>query len=173
MNNEISNEVTEAKVMDNNQIRDYLPHRFPFLFVDRVLNWEANQYLLAYKNVSINEPFFNGHFPERPIMPGVVIIEALAQAVGILMLKSNESASSLDNNSGENKPGPKKRDIFFLAGIDEARFKRVVEPGDQLQLEIKVLVAKNQVWKCKAVASVDGKLVCSAVIMVMRGSESA
>jgi 3-hydroxyacyl-[acyl-carrier-protein] dehydratase len=85
--------------------------------------------------------------------------------VGILMLKSNESS--------QNSPPPKKQDIFFLAGIDEARFKRIVEPGDQLQLEIKVLVAKHQVWKCKALASVGGKLVCSAVIMVMRGSESA
>ena len=155
--------MTETTGMNNSQISSYLPHRFPFLFVDRVLNWEANQSLLAYKNVSINEPFFSGHFPERPIMPGVVIIEALAQAVGILMLKSNESSSSLDN----------KREVFFLAGIDEARFKRVVEPGDQLQLEVTVLVAKRHVWKCKAVASVEGKLVCSAVIMVMRGSESA
>ena len=151
--------------MDINEIREYLPHRFPFLFVDRVLAWEPNQSLLAYKNVTINEHFFIGHFPQRPVMPGVLIIEALAQAVGLLMLKSSElSADPL---------APKKQDSFFLVGVDEARFKRIVEPGDQLQLEIKVLVAKRHVWKCNAVASVDGKLACSAVIMVMRGSESA
>lgn len=144
--------------MNINEIKHYLPHRFPFLFVDRVLDWQPNQSLLAYKNVSINEPFFTGHFPERPIMPGVLIIEALAQAVGLLMLKSNEA--SLGSR-------------FLLAGVDEARFKRVVEPGDQLQLEVKVLVAKRNVWKCSAVASVAGQLACSAVIMVMRGSVSA
>lgn len=151
--------------MNVNEIKEFLPHRFPFLFVDRVLDWQPNQSLLAYKNVTVNEPFFNGHFPARPIMPGVLIIEALAQAVGLLMLKSNEP--SLDSRA------PKKNDVFFLAGVDEARFKRVVEPGDQLQLEVKVLVAKRNVWKCSAVASVAGQLACSAVIMVMRGSESA
>jgi 3-hydroxyacyl-[acyl-carrier-protein] dehydratase len=152
-------------VININEITQYLPHRFPFLFIDRVLEWEPNQSLLAYKNVTINEPFFAGHFPQRPIMPGVLIIEALAQAVGILMLKSNES--SLDSGT------QKKQDVFFLAGVDEARFKRVVEPGDQLQLEVKVLVAKRNIWKCSAMASVAGQLACSAVIMVMRGSESA
>ena len=151
--------------MNINEIKHCLPHRFPFLFVDRVLDWQPNQSLLAYKNVTVNEPFFNGHFPQRPIMPGVLIIEALAQAVGLLMLKSKEP--SLDSLA------PKKSDVFFLAGVDEARFKRVVEPGDQLQLDVKVLVAKRNVWKCTAVASVTGQLACSAVIMVMRGSESA
>lgn len=145
-------------------ISEYLPHRFPFLFVDRVVAWEPNQSLLAYKNVTINEPFFTGHFPQRPIMPGVLIVEALAQAVGLLMLKSSELS--------DDPLGPKKQDSFFLAGVDEARFKRIVEPGDQLQLEIGVLVAKRRVWKCRAVASVDQKLACSAEIMVMRGSES-
>jgi len=144
--------------MTVHEIKEFLPHRFPFLFVDRVLDWQPNQSLLAYKNVTVNEPFFNGHFPEQPIMPGVLIVEALAQAVGLLMLKSNESSVG---------------GRFLLAGIDEARFKRVVEPGDQLQLEVKVLVAKRNVWKCTAMASVAGQLACSAVIMVMRGSERA
>ncbi len=154
--------------MNINEITQYLPHRFPFLFIDRVLEWEPNQSLLAYKNVTVNEPFFTGHFPERPIMPGVLVIEALAQAIGILMLKSNEPPAGQVPDSR----APKKKDVFFLAGVDEARFKRVVEPGDQLQLEVKVLVAKRNIWKCSGVASVAGQLACSAVIMVMRGSES-
>ena len=140
-------------MMDIKQIREYLPHRYPFLLVDRVveMDLEAKQ-ISAYKNVTINEPFFNGHFPDHPIMPGVLIIESMAQAAGIL---------------GFNMMGVKPADgvLYFFVGSDKLRFRQPVVPGDQLKLEARFLSAKRNIWKFDCKATVDGKLVCSAEII--------
>jgi 3-hydroxyacyl-[acyl-carrier-protein] dehydratase len=144
-------------VMDIDEIKKYLPHRYPFLLVDRILEVVPGKSLTAIKNVSVNEPFFNGHFPEGPIMPGVLIIEALAQASGILIFKTDNSMPAPDN-------------WFFLGGVDNARFKRLVRPGDQLRLEIELLKSRRDLWKFKCTALVDGQLACSAEILNMRGS---
>jgi 3-hydroxyacyl-[acyl-carrier-protein] dehydratase len=144
-------------MMDIDEIKKYLPHRYPFLLVDRILEVVPGKSLTAIKNVTVNEPFFNGHFPEGPIMPGVLIIEALAQASGILIFKTDNSMPAPDN-------------WFFLGGVDNARFKRVVRPGDQLRLEIQILRARRDLWKFKCEASVDGQLACSAEILNVRGS---
>ncbi len=141
--------------MDINEIKKRLPHRYPFLLVDRVISCELNKSIVAIKNVTINEPFFNGHFPFRPVMPGVLIIEAMAQASGLLTLESLGETFSESN-------------VFFFAGIDHARFKRVVEPGDQLRLEIEVLKARRDLWKFKGTASVEGELACAAEFMMIR-----
>lgn len=130
----------------------FLPHRHPFLLIDRVLDYEPGERLTAIKNVTINEPFFPGHFPVRPVMPGVLIMEALAQATGMLAYVSS------DNMSSENS-------LYYFAGIDNARFRKPVEPGDQLVLEVEVIKFKRGVWKFKCEASVDGKLVASADLM--------
>lgn len=144
--------------IDHLGVRDLLPHRFPFLLVDRVLELEPGKSLKAIKNVTCNEPFFNGHFPGFPVMPGVLIIEALAQASGILILKSNEAYSP-------------QRDLFYLAGVDNARFKRPVVPGDQLELCVEVLKNKLDLWKFKCTAFVGGELVCSAEILNIKGAQ--
>ena len=139
-------------MMDINEIREYLPHRYPFLLVDRVteLDYEA-QSIRAYKNVSINEPFFNGHFPAHPIMPGVLIIEAMAQAAGILGFKMLDAK-------------PADGTLYYFVGSDKLRFRQPVLPGDQLVLEAKVLSRKSMIWKFECRALVDGKPVCSAEI---------
>ncbi|HEK1008677.1 MULTISPECIES: 3-hydroxyacyl-ACP dehydratase FabZ [unclassified Pseudomonas] len=139
-------------MMDINEIREYLPHRYPFLLVDRVtdLDFEA-QSIRAYKNVSINEPFFNGHFPEHPVMPGVLIIEAMAQAAGILGFKM------LDTK-------PADGTLYYFVGSDKLRFRQPVLPGDQLVLEAKFIGRKKTIWKFECRALVDGKPVCSAEI---------
>lgn len=129
-----------------------LPHRFPFLMVDRVIKIENGRSLVALKNVTINEPFFQGHFPSRPVMPGVLIIEALAQAAGLLAF-SIVGAPLGDGN------------LFYLVGVDNARFKQPVSPGDQLHLEIEFVKAMRGVWKFTAQAKVDGNLVASADLM--------
>ncbi len=139
--------------MDVRQIMEALPHRYPFLLVDRVLELEVNQRILAQKNVSMNEEFFSGHFPKFPVMPGVLIIEALAQAAGILSFKSME-----------NKKAPGEQ-IYLFAGIDGARFKRPVVPGDILQLEVTMDKYTMGVWKYTARAMVDGQLVAEAKLM--------
>lgn len=132
-------------------IRKLLPHSYPFLLVDRVTSYELNKRITGFKNVSINEPFFQGHFPTRPIMPGVLIIEAMAQLSGVLALKSV----------------PKREDnIFFLAGVDNARFKKIVAPGDKIILNAEVIKAKKNIWKLQCSAFVDEKLACSADIIV-------
>ncbi len=136
--------------MDINEVLKYLPHRYPFLLVDRVLDYKVGEYLEALKNVSYNEPHFTGHFPRRPVMPGVLITESLAQATSILATLSS------DNHSDDS--------LFYLAGIDNARFKRQVEPGDQLHLRIDFIKEKRGIWKFATKASVDGKLACSAEI---------
>lgn len=138
--------------MDIQEILEHLPHRYPFLLVDRVLELEPNKSIHAYKNVTINEPFFVGHFPHHPVMPGVLIMEALAQAAGILSFKSMDE-----------KPSPDT--VFYFAGIDEARFKKPVVPGDQLHLHIQLERQMRGVWKFFAEARVDGQLAASAKLM--------
>lgn len=138
--------------MNVTEIREYLPHRYPFLLVDRVESLTEGEQIIAYKNVSVNEPFFNGHFPDSPIMPGVLIIEALAQAAGILGFKTVGKK-------------PKDGSIYYLVGCDNARFKRMVVPGDKLQLEATVLSSRRGIWKFDCKASVDGELAASATIL--------
>lgn len=140
-------------MMDINEIREYLPHRYPFLLVDRVveLDIEAKR-IRAYKNVSINEPFFNGHFPQHPIMPGVLIIEAMAQAAGILGFKM------LDVK-------PADGTLYYFVGSDKLRFRQPVLPGDQLQLNAQFISVKRGIWKFDCNATVDDKPVCSAEII--------
>ncbi len=137
--------------MDINEVLKYLPHRYPFLLIDRVLDYQIGEYLEALKNVSHNEPHFTGHFPQRPIMPGVLITESLAQATSILATLSSSNTS--DDS------------IFYLAGIDKARFKRQVEPGDQLQLRVDFIKERRGIWKFATKASVEGQLACSAEII--------
>lgn len=134
--------------MDINEIRALLPHRYPFLLVDRVTEIQPGQRLVAYKNVTINEPFFDGHFPGHPVMPGVLILEALAQASAILAYKS------------ENMDPTQK--VTYLMGIDGAKFRKPVLPGDRLTLEVEVLRHKGVIWKQKGTASVDGVKVAEA-----------
>ncbi|NOK01012.1 MULTISPECIES: 3-hydroxyacyl-ACP dehydratase FabZ [Myxococcus] len=131
--------------MDIGEILNLLPHRYPFLLVDRVVEIVPGQKLTAYKNVTINEPFFNGHFPGHPVMPGVLILEALAQATAILAYKSENMDPS--------------RKLTYLMGVDGARFRKPVLPGDRLQLEIEVVRHKGAVWKTKGLATVDGARV--------------
>ena len=134
------------------EVMKYLPHRYPFLLIDRVLDYTENETLHAIKNVSMNEPFFQGHFPEYPVMPGVLILEALAQATGILAFQSMKDKLSEDN-------------LYLFVGIDNARFKKQVVPGDQLHLKVKLLKEKRGIWKFEAEAYVDDQLACSAVLM--------
>jgi 3-hydroxyacyl-[acyl-carrier-protein] dehydratase len=138
--------------MNIQEVKNYLPHRYPFLLIDRVLELNVKKSLVAIKNVTFNEPQFNGHFPGQPIMPGVMIIEALAQATGILAFKS-EVGRPVDGQ------------IYMLVGIDKARFKRTIEPGDQLLLEVNVMTIKRGIWKFKCRALVDDELVASTELM--------
>ena len=138
--------------MDINEILQHLPHRYPFLLVDRVVDMELGKSIHAYKNVTINEPFFTGHFPHYPVMPGVLIMEALAQAAGILSFKT----------TGEI---PSEQSVFFFAGIDNARFKKPVTAGDQLHLHVEIVRQMRGIWKYKAEARVDGEVVAEAELM--------
>ncbi|MEE8530542.1 MAG: 3-hydroxyacyl-ACP dehydratase FabZ [Betaproteobacteria bacterium] len=143
--------------MDIHEILKYLPHRYPFLLVDRVLSCESGKEIVALKNVTINEPFFSGHFPHHPIMPGVLIIEALAQAAALLTLKT--ANLKVDSDS-----------VYYFVGIDEARFKKPVYAGDQLILKVAIARQLKGVWKYSARAEVDDKLVTEAKLMcTMRG----
>jgi len=135
-----------------NEVMRYLPHRFPFLLVDRVLEYEAGKSLTALKNVTMNEPFFQGHFPNKPIMPGVLVIEALAQATGLLAFCTQEQEPS-DNF------------IYMLVSVDKARFKRQVIPGDALILEVEVTRRLRGMWKFDAVARVGDEVAASAELM--------
>ncbi|WP_428424157.1 3-hydroxyacyl-ACP dehydratase FabZ [Methylibium sp.] len=139
-------------MMDIHQILAKLPHRYPFLLVDRVLEVEFGKRIKALKNVSINEPFFVGHFPHRPVMPGVLVLEALAQAAALLSFADDNLQS--DKNS-----------VIYFVGIDGARFKRPVEPGDQLILEVEADRVRGGIHKFKARASVAGELACGAELM--------
>jgi 3-hydroxyacyl-[acyl-carrier-protein] dehydratase len=138
--------------MDIQQILQHLPHRYPFLMIDRVTEFKAGESLVGYKNVTYNEPFFMGHFPERPVMPGVLILEAMAQATGLLAFRTVER-------------GAKRESLYFLVGIDKARFKRPVEPGDQLILSAKLVRARRGIWVFDCESSVDGQVVATAQIM--------
>ena len=139
-------------VMDVKEIREYLPHRYPFLLVDRVTELNLGDSIVAYKNVTVNEPFFNGHFPDHPVMPGVLVIEAMAQAAGILGFKTMDKT-------------PQDGSIYYFVGSDKLRFKRPVVPGDKLQLDAAIVSEKRGIWKFECRASVDGQLVASATIL--------
>jgi len=138
--------------MDILEIKEYMPHRYPFLLVDRVVELNLGESIVAIKNVSVNEPFFNGHFPESPIMPGVLIIEAMAQAAGILGFKT------------VNKK-PADGSIYMFVGADKMRFKRPVTPGDQLTLKAWIISEKRGIWKFGCESEVDGQFVSGGEIL--------
>lgn len=138
--------------LDINQIKQYLPHRYPLLLVDRVLDWESGKSITAIKNVTVNEEFFNGHFPGKPVMPGVLMVEAMAQTAAIL------SFLTMGQKPDENT-------IVYFLGIDGVRFKRPVEPGDQLKMEVEITRVARGIWKYKAKATVDGQLAVEADLM--------
>ena len=140
------------KTLDINQIKEYLPHRYPMLLVDRVLDWDAGKTITAIKNVTINEEFFNGHFPHKPVMPGVLMIEALAQTAALLAFLT--MGQKPDDNA-----------VVYFLGIDGARFKRPVEPGDQIKMDVEVIRQARGIWKFKALATVDGQTAVEAELM--------
>jgi len=142
-------------VMDIQEIFKYLPHRSPFLLIDRVIDIQLGHSITAIKNVTMNEPFFSGHFPCRPVMPGVLILEAMAQAGGVLAYRSTDTS-------------PEDGTLYLFAGIDEARFRRMVIPGDQLRLEVEVLRARKDMWKLAGKAFVGDELACSAELLSAR-----
>lgn len=151
----------KMNTLDINQIKEYLPHRYPLLLVDRVLNWESGKSITAIKNVTINEEFFNGHFPHKPVMPGVMMIEAMAQTAALLSFLT--MGHKPDHNS-----------VVYFLGIDGARFKRPVEPGDQLKMEVEIIRAARGIYKYKAKGSVDGQLAVEAELMcTMRSASDA
>ncbi len=152
--------MTEPEKLDIEAIMRQLPHRYPFLMVDRVFECVAGERIHALKNVTFNEPFFPGHFPHRPVMPGVMIIEALAQAAGILAFKTA-------------KVVPDNETRFYFVAIDNARFRKPVEPGDQLQLKVTLKRAFKGIWKFHGLAEVDGAEVASAEIMVAPETKAA
>ena len=141
-----------AETMGIGEVLEHLPHRYPFLLIDRIKEIDLGKRILALKNVTINEPFFQGHFPQRPIMPGVLILEAMAQAAGILVFRTQGDK-------------PDESSVYYLAGIDKARFKRPVVPGDQLEIEVTLERGVRGVWKFSCLARVDGVLVCEAEML--------
>jgi 3-hydroxyacyl-[acyl-carrier-protein] dehydratase len=142
-------------MMTLEEIRNTIPHRYPLLLVDRVLEIELNKSLRALKNVTATEIFFNGHFPDHAIMPGVLIVEALAQSLAILATKSYQE----NNNDLNNEP------LFLLTGIDDTRFKRMVIPGDQLILDVELISNKHKIFKGRGIASVNGEIACTTTLM--------
>ncbi len=138
--------------MNINDVLKYLPHRYPMLLIDRVISWEPGKSLTAIKNVTYNENFFQGHFPNRPVMPAVLILEAMAQATGIFALKSLGTL-------------PNERSIYYFVGVDKARFRRPIEPGDQMKIEVRLVRTARGVWKVESDASVDGEVAASAELM--------
>ncbi|MDZ4140418.1 MAG: 3-hydroxyacyl-ACP dehydratase FabZ [Methylotenera sp.] len=143
---------TASTSMDIHEILDHLPHRYPFVLIDRVISMELGKEIFAIKNVSINEPFFPGHFPYHPVMPGVLIIEAMAQAAAILSFKTMDAKPNDDS-------------VYYFAGIDSARFKRPVSPGDQIIINVKIDRILKGIWKYSGVATVDGAVVAEAQMM--------
>lgn len=143
------------KSIDIDKIKSFLPHRYPFLLVDRVLSYEPNRSLTAVKNVTFNEPFFQGHFPNKPVMPGVLIIEAMAQATGLLGCLSTDSNNVADS-------------LYYLVAVDKARFRRTVEPGDQLVMTVEFQKVKRGIWCFDVTAKVDDQLVATASLMTTR-----
>ena len=138
--------------LDIQEIKGFLPHRYPFSLVDRVFAYEPGESLTAIKNVSFNEPCFQGHFPEKPIFPGVLIIEAMAQAAALL------GCLSVDEK-------PQVESMYYLVGVDNARFKKTVQPGDQIILKVKFIKERKNVWRFAVTATVDDKLVASAELL--------
>jgi len=138
-----------STMMDIHEVLEHLPHRYPFLLVDRVLEVIPNERIVALKNVTINEPFFPGHYPHHPVMPGVLVIEAMAQAAALLSFKSMGTKPSDDS-------------VYYFVGIDNARFKRPVGPGDQLMLKVAITMNRRGMWKFSATAEVDGQVAAEA-----------
>lgn len=147
----MANQLNSLQVQE---IMALLPHRYPFLLIDRVLDYTPGESLTAIKNVSINEPIFTGHFPGMPIFPGVLILEAMAQATGILGFKTVTERA--------------ENELYLFAAIDEARFKKPVVPGDQMLIDVKFLKERRNIWKFYGEAKVDGQIVCSAELMCAR-----
>ena len=145
---------TEKKTMDITEIRSLLPHRYPFLLIDRVTDYEEGKYLIGLKNVSVNEPQFTGHFPQLPIFPGVMILEAMAQATGLLAFRSFGA--------------PKENELYYFASIDNAKFRKPVYPGDQLVVEVEFQKERRGIALFSGVAKVDGEVVCSASLKCAR-----
>ena len=141
------------RIIEANEIMKLLPHRYPFLLVDRVVDYQEGEWLKAIKNISVNEPCFTGHFPEQPILPGVLILEALAQSMGILAFKTLELSGN---------------ELFYFAGIDEARFKRPVVPGDQMNLYVEVIGERRGITAFTGIATVNGEVACEAKLMCAR-----
>jgi beta-hydroxyacyl-ACP dehydratase FabZ len=140
-------------MLDVKEILNYIPHRYPFLLVDRITEIHGDEKIVGIKNVSFNENFFQGHFPNRPVMPGVLICEAMAQVGAIF---AHNARGGRDDNK-----------VFVLTGLDNVKFKRPVEPGDQLRMELTILKRRGSFWKMQGVATVDGKLVAQAEISAM------
>ncbi|MFA6041113.1 MAG: 3-hydroxyacyl-ACP dehydratase FabZ [Methylophilus sp.] len=138
--------------MNIHEILEHLPHRYPFVLIDKVVSLELGKEITAIKNVSVNEPYFPGHFPYHPVMPGVLIVEAMAQAAAILSFKTMDSKPNNDS-------------VYYFAGIDNARFKKPVSPGDQIVLHVKIDRILKGIWKYKGVAKVDGVVVAEAEMM--------
>ncbi len=139
-------------MLDIMKIQGLLPHRYPFLLIDKILEWEPSKRIVGIKNVTINEPFFQGHFPGHPIMPGVLLIEAMAQTGGVLALMST--------------PEPEKKVLYFMS-IDKARFRKKVVPGDQVRFELDIIRSRGNIHSFKGVAKVDGAVVTEAEMMAM------
>jgi len=145
---------TENKTMDINEIKTLLPHRYPFLLIDRVTDYQEQRYLTAIKNVSVNEPLFTGHFPQLPVFPGVLILEAMAQATGLLAFKSFGA--------------PAENELYYFASVDGAKFRKPVTPGDRLIIEVEFLKERRGIAAFHGVAKVDGEVVCSAELKCAR-----
>ncbi|PAS35436.1 3-hydroxyacyl-[acyl-carrier-protein] dehydratase FabZ [Vibrio cholerae] len=145
---------TDKKTMNITEIQSLLPHRYPFLLIDRVTDYEEGKYLIGLKNVSVNEPQFTGHFPQLPVFPGVLILEAMAQATGLLAFKTFGA--------------PKENELYYFASIDEAKFRKPVTPGDQLMIEVEFLKERRGIALFNGVTKVDGDVVCSAQLKCAR-----
>lgn len=138
--------------LDIEQIKQALPHRYPMLLLDKVTDYESGVCLTAVKNVTVNEPFFQGHFPSQPIMPGVLIIEAMAQATALLGLVSEQGREH-------------RNKLYYLIGVDKARFRKTVGPGDQLVIEVRFVALRRNIWRFSSVAKVDGAVVADANLL--------
>lgn len=143
---------TDNNSMNIHEILEHLPHRYPFVLIDKVVSMELGKEITAIKNVTINEPFFPGHFPYHPVMPGVLIVEAMAQAAAVLSFKTMDAK-------------PNDESVYYFAGIDSARFKKPVSPGDQIVLNVKINRILKGIWKYVGVATVDGIVVAEAEMM--------
>ncbi|GAM57356.1 3R-hydroxymyristoyl-(acyl carrier protein) dehydratase [Vibrio ishigakensis] len=145
---------SEKKTMDITEIQALLPHRYPFLLLDRVTDFEEGKYLIGLKNVTFNEPQFTGHFPQLPVFPGVLILEAMAQATGLLAFKTFGA--------------PKENELYYFASVDQAKFRKPVSPGDQMIIEVELLKNRRGIAMFNGVAKVDGEVVCSAELKCAR-----